>query len=182
MRLSELFLQGYDINIKNIRPATVLDILDSMLTTVSIEQATKDIQARYNLSYNGNAQELEFISKDPILVQLLNTPRATKLYLRILTNIILGTGVDLNKEDINSIFGDISNNSRYRGLSKAVDNINAVLKDAVIVYSQYADRVSIIVVKGTTEQEYKDSLAKSGYQSPIMLDKLHTTLITKGII
>lgn len=182
MRLSETFLQGFGIYTKSIRPIVVLDVLDSLLQTVDITQAINNIEDTRGLQYKGDKAGLEFISKDPVLVKLLDNKRATNLYLKLLTSIILGTSKDLTKDDLSEVFEGIYPNSRYRALTKAVDTLNDALDDTIIMYSQYADRVTFVIVKGNTEQEYKDSLVSSGYQSPQMIDKLCTILIVKGVI
>lgn len=182
MRLSEIFLSNYGINHKTIRPTLLLDILDSLLITVDINKATDNIKSTYDVKYNGDINDLEFISKDPVLVKLLGDTKATKLYLKLLTSIILGTSKELSKEDLDDVFGNITTNSKYRALVKAVDTINITLPSTIVLYTQYADKVTFVSIIGSNQQEFRASLSKSGYQSPVMLDKLHTALILKGLV
>lgn len=182
LRLSEVLLEGYGISPKSVRPAQILDIIDGLLINADVQKAVETTSKLYNLDCLTNIEDISFISKDPVLVKLLGDTKATKLYTMILTGIILGSNIELPKNELDNIFGDITNNSKYRALGKAVESVNNALDNTIVLYSQYADKVVFIPLNGNTEQEFKNKLAQSGYQSPVMIDKLHSALIIKGII
>lgn len=182
LRLAEALLEGYGISPKSVRPTQILDIIDGLLINANVQKSVETTNRLYNLDCLTNIEDISFIAKDPVLVKLLGDTKATKLYTLILTGIILGTNKELPKAELDNIFGDITNNSKYRALGKAVESINSALDNTIILYSQYADKVVFIPLKGETEQEFKNNLAQSGYQSPVMIDKLHSALIIKGII
>jgi len=182
MRLAETLLSGYGIAPKTVRPSQVLDIIDGLLLCSDISKATGNINKLYNLDYTGDVSSLNTVANDIVLVKLLSKPKATKLYSRLLLNIMLGTSTELSKEDILGVLGGVTNtNAQYKALTKTVEQINDVLDDTIILYTQYGDKVRFIVLKGNTSEEFKNYLVASGYQSPMILDKLHLALIIKGL-
>jgi len=182
MRLSETLLTGYGISPKTVRPTQLLDIIDGLLLYSDISRVTSNIKKLSNLDYTGDTSSLNAVAKSIVLVKLLSKPKATKLYSKLLLNIMLGTSTELSKEDVLDALGGITNvNAQYKALAKTVEQINEVLEDTIILYSQYSDVVRFIILKGSTSEELKTSLMNSGYQSPALLDKLHITLLVKGL-
>lgn len=188
MRLSEVFLEGFGINTKQIRPPQVLDILDGLLVSISTDNdtlnKTLDTIKYFNTAeFNGNLNNIKCLANDKVLVKLLGNPVATKLYLKLLVNILVVSELLVSKEVINDVLDGITNqNAKYKALTKAVDTLNNALDDTIILYTQYSDKVKFTILKGTDEISYRKSLEYSGSQSPAMIDKLQTVLIQKGII
>lgn len=183
MRLSEVFLNGYGINPKNIRPAQLLDIIDGMLVHSSINNTIGNIKQLSKLEFNGDVTSLDYLSKDIILAKILSNDKATKLYLKLIVPIMLGTTIEIIKEDLSDILEGITNqNAQYKAINKTVEVLNNTLDGTIIVYIQYSDKIKFCALKGNTEQELMKSLSESGLQSPVMIDKLHTIMIVKGII
>lgn len=188
MRLSEIFLSGFEVNTKNIRPTQVLDIIEGLLITVSdtpelLSKALENIKDISGSDFNGSVSNIRCLANDKVLVKLLGNQIATKLYLKLLVNILVVSEVLIHKDVINEILEGITNqNAKYKALTKAVDTLNNALDDTIILYTQYSDKVKFTILKGTDEISYRKSLEYSGSQSPAMIDKLQTVLIQKGII
>ena len=183
MRLSEILLEGFGVNIKNVRPSQVFDIIDGLLINLDLNKALENINKVSGLNYTGDVDNLNYLSNDIVLAKVLGNTKATKLYLKLLVPIMLGSSAELSKEDIKDILDGVNNtNAQYKAIAKAVEVLNDALDNSIIIYNQYSDKIRFCVLKGSTEQELMKSLNESGFQSPLMIDKLHTLMIIKGII
>lgn len=182
MKLSEVLLEGLGINPKTVRPASILDVIDGLLLLNDNEHQVKMIKELTGTEFTGSISNLSTISSMPALVKLMAYPKSAKLYTKLLVNIMTNTSVELSKEAVLECLGNINNqNAQYKALNKALDDINNVLENKIILHMQYADKVRFIILTGTTDVEYLKSLQDSGYQSPNMLDKLHGIFLTKGL-
>lgn len=182
MKLSEVLLEGLGINPKSVRPVSILDVIDGLLLLNNNEHQIKMIKELTGIEFNGSVTNLSTISSMPALVKLMAYPKSAKLYTKLLVNIMTGTSVELSKESVLECLGNVNNqNAQYKALNKALDDINNVLENKIILHMQYADKVRFIILTGTTDVEYLKSLQDSGYQSPNMLDKLHGIFLTKGL-
>lgn len=182
MRLAESYLEGFGINTKNIRPASVLDIIDGLLVGANVGKAINSTKELFKHEFKGDFSDLDYLSNDIVLVKLLNNPKAAKLYIKLYTGILLGREVELTKEDINTVLINVQNqNAQYKALGKAVDDLNMALTDTVILYTQYSQSCKFCILKGSNKEELMNTLAQSGLQSPNTIDKLYTILVMKGL-
>lgn len=183
MRVAEILLDGYGINTKGIRPSLVLDIIDGLLMESDIDKALSNIKFLTKEEFNGPKEDLLFLAKDRVLVKLVNNQRATKLYSKLLVNILLGTNKEMQSDELNDVFSGIkTTNTKYKVLQQLVDAINLVLDGTVIIYNQYNSIIRFIILKGNTSAELFKSLELSGYQSPQTFDKLMTICMIKDML
>ena len=182
MRLAEIYLEGFGINTKNVRPAALLDIIDGLIVGANIEKSISSTKELYDLDFTNDFSDLEYLSNDIVLVKLLNNPKAAKLYVKLYTGILLGREVELTKECIDEVLINVYNqNAQYKALGKAVDDLNKALTNTIVLYTQYSQTIKFCILKGSTKDELMNSLAQSGLQSTTTVDKLCTILLMKGL-
>lgn len=183
MRLSQVYLEGFGIDYKKVRPAAILDILDGLLTTADIELSVNNTKELYAREFSGSASSLSFISKDLVLIKLIDKPQATKLYMKLYPDIHSDTvNTTLSHKDIKECL-DIDYkkvSSFYRALALAVNTINSTLTDSLIIYSQYNREAKFVIIRGNTNTELLKNLAESGNQSPMNVDKVQAICLMRA--
>lgn len=182
MRLSQIYLDGFGIDYKKIRPTTVLDVIDGLLASTSIACSITSTKELFNLDFRGNSKSLESISKDPVLMKLIDKPQATSLYMQLYPALYSDTSIfESTYKDIHSCMGiEYKRMSNFhRALALAISNINDALTDMVILHSQYSGKSTFVILRGSNLEELSQSLYNSSAQSPITIDKLQAICLTR---
>lgn len=177
MKLHKLLTKGLTKNVD------AGDLIDALIVSADLEKFQLVLKDLYNIDLDDNTiNTLKSFSSDLNLVRMLGNTRALQLYIELMPVFKESGVMEVPKSTILKILNyDYKNWSHfYRAVSTVVQFMNANLKGKSVLYSQYADKATFVVIDGDTFEEALNSLAASGVQSPKNIDDLRVIFIGRG--
>lgn len=176
MRASEEFVRNLGLN--NVKPIAIYKVLDILFHCIEngyeLEGADKLFKEIY-----GKGVDLDVVralTKEIEIVKLLDIPKSLALWVQLSPIVKNCKDVESMSVDLDDVLKTIrcvgnSKQAESKQIARAVDDINNVLTDRVLVHKQSRGKVIFCALYSGTKYELKQNLQDSGLQTASLIEK-----------